>query len=230
MTDAVAELDRQVQRGSLFTQAVLQQLSQRASEGEVIVARLIDQLVERGLIDAEALGVVAENGPASAEGEPLDGELPEMPEPTITWPAVAIREDPEEPLQREPAYVDCAARMPVCHAVCCRLKFPLSAAEIEQAAVKWDIGHPYLIRHDADGCCTHNDRNSHGCTVYDQRPVVCRTYSCAGDKRIWSDFDNMVLNQAWIEEHLVPGDAMYLEAVVASMEVPVELSKKPAPA
>ena len=38
----------------------------------------------------------------------------------------------------------------------------------------------------------------------------------------------MILNRAWIEEHLTAGDGVYLEAVVASMEVPVELKRKPA--
>ncbi len=227
MPDPVHELDRQVQRGSLFTQAVLQQTSQRISETEVIVARLVDALAERGLVDPDQLGLVSDDRPVvGREPELADDELPEMPKPTITWPAVAIREDPAE--VTPPAFVDCEARMPVCKAVCCRLKFPLSAAEVERADVRWDIGHPYLIRHESDGYCSHNDRATHGCTVYDQRPTVCRTYSCVNDRRIWSDFDGMVLNEAWIEEHLGAGDGMYLEAVVASMEVPVELTRKPA--
>ena len=33
-------------------------------------------------------------------------------------------------------------------------------------------------------------------------PTVCRGYSCAGDKRIWSDFEGQVLNQEWIDAHL----------------------------
>ena len=33
-------------------------------------------------------------------------------------------------------------------------------------------------------------------------------YSCRGDGRIWSDFDGMVLNTAWITEHLGEGDAI----------------------
>ena len=145
----------------------------------------------------------------------------------LTWPAVAIREDPPEDERLAPATVDCDARMHVCHAVCCRLKFPLSAPEIGEATVKWDIGHPYLIRHESDGYCTHNDRSAHGCMVYERRPTVCRTYSCVGDKRIWADFDAMELNHAWIEEHLGGDDGMYFDSVVASMEVPVELTKKP---
>jgi Fe-S-cluster containining protein len=221
--DPIAELDRQVQRGSMFTQAVLQRTSVRISETEAILAGVIDQLAERGLLDPGAIGLCAEEEPPGSDGQ----ELTELASPTITWPAVAIREDPPEDERLAPATVDCDARMHVCHAVCCRLKFPLSAPEIGEATVKWDIGHPYLIRHESDGYCTHNDRSTHGCTVYDCRPTVCRTYSCVGDKRIWVDFDAMELNQAWIEEHLGTDDGMYVDSVVAAMEVPVELSRKP---
>ncbi|MFI5040818.1 MAG: YkgJ family cysteine cluster protein [Acidimicrobiales bacterium] len=224
MTDRITELDRQVQRGSMFTQAVLQRTSQRVSEAEAILARVIDQLAGRGLLDPEAMGLMADE-PVAPDGA---DEPPELPPPSVTWPAVAVREDPADEERSAPAYVDCEARMHVCGAVCCRLKFPLSAAEVEEGSVKWDIGHPYLIRHESDGYCTHNDRETHGCHVYDRRPTVCRTYSCAGDKRIWADFDAMVLNHAWIDEHLATGDGMYLQSVLASMDVPVELTEKPA--
>jgi Fe-S-cluster containining protein len=222
MNDPIAELDRQVQRGSMFTQAAFQRTSQRLSETETILARVIDYLAGLRLLDPVALGFDKTEEREGAEDE----ELPELPQPTITWPAVAIREDPCGGDPAPPAFVDCASRIHVCHAVCCRLKFPLSAVEIDEGAVKWDIGHPYLIRHESDGYCAHNNRVSHGCQVYDRRPTVCRTYSCAGDKRIWRDFDGMELNSAWIEEHLGPSDGMYLESVMASMEVPVELTRK----
>ena len=151
--DPISELDRQVQRGSMFTQAVLQRTSQRLSETEAILARVIDHLAARDLVDPEALGLVSE--------EPAAARRRNVPASTIPWPAVALREDdpgPSEP----PELVDCEARMPVCQAVCCRLKFPLSAPEVDQGLVKWDIGHPYLIRHESDGWCSHIDRGSQG--------------------------------------------------------------------
>jgi hypothetical protein len=39
---------------------------------------------------------------------------------------------------------------------------------------------------------------------------LCRRYNCRHDARIWSDFDAMVLNQAWIDDHLGGGDAILL--------------------
>jgi Fe-S-cluster containining protein len=86
----------------------------------------------------------------------------------------------------------------VCKAVCCTLPFPLSADEVEAGDVRWDLGHPYVIRHSAEGYCVHNDRATGGCGVYGKRPGVCRGYSCADDTRIWADFDNMVLNEEFL--------------------------------
>ena len=83
----------------------------------------------------------------------------------------------------------CLELLPICGARCCRLTFPLSSQDLDEGVVRWDHGRPYLIRHDADGACTHLDRaHGTGCTVYAQRPATCRTYDCRTDPRIWRDF------------------------------------------
>lgn len=201
---ALPELERQVERGAMFTQAVFQKSFTRLSTLEAVVWELVDTLVDKGAVaPSEIPGIAA----ARLEAD----ERADAPAPTsLPWPAVAIRVDPPEPKEIEP--VDCAARVHVCHGVCCRLKFALTQEEVEAGTVKWDIGHPYVIRQESDGYCTHNDRGTHGCTVYEDRPRLCADYTCANDSRIWSDFDNMVLNQAWIDEHLGDrGDAILLE-------------------
>ena len=41
----------------------------------------------------------------------------------------------------------------------------------------------------------HQERaGAHRCGVYQNRPLICRTYSCRNDKRIWLDFENYVVN------------------------------------
>jgi hypothetical protein len=199
----LAELERQVERGSMFTQAVFQKSFTRLSTLEAVVWELVETLVDKAVVaPAELPGAVAAR-------EEVDARSVEGPEPsTLPWPAVAIRVDPSEPKRSEP--VDCAARMHICQGVCCRLKFALTQEEVERGQVKWDIGHPYVIRQDSDGYCTHNSAGSHACTIYADRPTLCRDYSCQGDGRIWTDFDGMVLNQAWIDEHLASGDAILL--------------------
>ena len=114
---------------------------------------------------------------------------------------VAIRGDTDAPTV--PAdEIDCEARIPHCKAVCCRLRFPLTVHEIESGPVKWDLGRPYFNRQAPNGYCHCFDDASHGCTVYNDRPTPCRVYSCAGDDRIWKDFEGMVINQEWIDAHL----------------------------
>jgi Fe-S-cluster containining protein len=218
---AVAELDRQVERGSFFTQAVLQRGFSRLDKAETLLTRLVDVLTAHELVDPEELGYVLTRRPDEptvlvGSGED-DEELPpaEPGQAGIGWPTVALRvDDPEASAGSE---VDCDARMPICKAVCCKLKFPLSCDEVDSGKVKWDIGHPYVIRHESSGYCTHNDTATGRCHIYDDRPGVCRRYSCAGDTRIWSDFEHMVLNQQWIDEHLGARD-LHVAAVVPTME------------
>jgi len=87
----------------------------------------------------------------------------------------------------------CAELIPICGARCCRLSFALSTQDLDEGIIKFDLGRPYLIRHDEDGACTHLDRGTHGCGVYAARPAVCRQYDCRGDARIWADYDARVL-------------------------------------
>jgi Fe-S-cluster containining protein len=91
------------------------------------------------------------------------------------------------------ADVDCAARLHICRAICCKMAFPLSEQDVEEGIIRWELGDPYLARKGDDGLCYHLDRTTRFCTVREQRPIPCRGYSCQYDKRIWQDFDNMVL-------------------------------------
>jgi Fe-S-cluster containining protein len=88
--------------------------------------------------------------------------------------------------------VDCAARRKVCQSRCCRLNFPLSVQDLDERVVEWDYAFPYQIRQGEDGNCVHWSLEQ-GCTVYEHRPAICRTYSCERDTRIWADFDRWIL-------------------------------------
>jgi Fe-S-cluster containining protein len=90
--------------------------------------------------------------------------------------------------------IDCASRLHLCRGACCALVFPLSAQDIEEGVMRWEYGQPYMIRHGADDRCVHQDRETLGCTVYEHRPAICRTYDCRQDRRIWEDFDRGIVN------------------------------------
>jgi hypothetical protein len=190
--ESLEDLERQVVRGGLFTHTVLSELAGRLGEAEDFLYGLIDVLVEGKVVDGERLVAAAA---AARPSENAD-------EAAAPTPQIMMRVDPAEPPAT--ALVDCATRFPVCRAVCCQLGFALSAPEIEAGIVRWDLGRPYEIRHDQTGRCVHNDATTGACRVYDDRPRPCRAYSCANDERIWTDFDGMILNEAWIAEHVGP--------------------------
>jgi Fe-S-cluster containining protein len=201
----------------MFTQAVFQKSFTRLSVVEAMLKELVDTLEAKGVVVADELpGVSA--AAAEAEARAAHAEQRSDAERSMRWPNISIRVDPEEPDPTET--VDCDARMHVCHAVCCKLKFALTSDEVEAGLVKWDIGHPYVIRHSSSGYCTHNDPSSGGCTIYNDRPMLCRLYSCRRDTRIWKDFDNMVLNQEWIDEHIGGADAILLVDTCEADEAP----------
>jgi Fe-S-cluster containining protein len=186
----VERLERQVERGSLFTHTALSETADRLSEVEAMLYGLIDVVVQRGAVDASEIGAASAKVRAALDAA---GE-------TVS-PGVALRVDPEIAATQAFVPVNCDERLPICKGICCKLSFALSQAEVEAGRVRWDLGQPYFIRHEADGRCTHQDRQCHRCGVYEDRPAVCKGYSCANDTRIWKDFEKMTLNTEWIEQN-----------------------------
>ena len=90
--------------------------------------------------------------------------------------------------------IDCADRVALCQAACCRLRVPLSREEIDEHVVQWDTARPYLNRQRHDGYCVHCDEATHECAIYEQRPGICRTFDCRSDQRIWIDFERRIPN------------------------------------
>jgi hypothetical protein len=190
MPDSIQELERQVDRGNLFAHSALTEQAARLNEATALVNGLAGLLVHRGLVDADELMAVIEQVRTQTEQAGDSARL-----------GVVVRKHGTGS-EHDGGPVDCAARIPVCKAVCCRLRFALTVEEIDSGPVKWDLGRPYYNRVDSDGYCQQFDRETRGCGVYDQRPGPCRGYSCENDARIWTDFEGMVLNHEWIDEHL----------------------------
>jgi Fe-S-cluster containining protein len=113
------------------------------------------------------------------EGQPAD-------------PKVYLVDTPDKYAVANTPVIDCEARYHLCHGVCCKLWFSLSAQDLDERHVRWNYAQPYAIAQDADGRCVHQDRASFHCTVYEHRPYICRTYDCSTDKRIWLDFENRI--------------------------------------
>ncbi len=191
--DATGKLERQLERSQLFTHTALGEGFAKIAETSSFLYGLLDLLLAKGMIhEAELETAVARVREQMQAGGELAG------------PGTAIRPDSGATTSGMVA-VDCNSRMHVCKAVCCKLNFALSVPEIESGKVKWDLGRPYFIRHEADGYCTHLQQSCGGCSVYKDRPLICRTYSCAHDGRIWKNFEAMELNTEWIAANLPPG-------------------------
>jgi Fe-S-cluster containining protein len=88
--------------------------------------------------------------------------------------------------------IDCAARMHLCKARCCRLAVALDFQDLDDG-LRWEYGRPYeLKRRREDGYCVYSAPGSHACTAYEVRPAICRAYDCTEDKRIWDDFEQRI--------------------------------------
>lgn len=186
----LSELERQTEKATLFAHTVLTEQIVRQNESDAFLYGLIDYLTQKGIVLPDELQTVV----ASVRKEVLEKK-------EFASLGAAIRIDSNEDASSF-IPVNCEDRMPVCQAVCCKLSFPLSVEEIESGQIKWELGKPYHIRHLSNGYCCHINTENKACMVYEHRPSVCRKYSCATDKRIWTDFDKMILNQEWITAHL----------------------------
>jgi len=84
--------------------------------------------------------------------------------------------------------IDCAARIPLCGAKCCTFEVTLSAQDVAERALPFDILEPYKLPKAPDGQCACRAADG-ACTVYEHRPGACRAYDCRNDPRVWIDFD-----------------------------------------
>jgi hypothetical protein len=206
MPDSIQELERQVDRGNLFAHSALTEQAARLNEATALVNGLAGLLVHRGLVDADELMAVIDQVRTQTEAA---GETARL--------GVVVRKQGTGS-EHQGGPVDCAARIPVCKAVCCRLRFALTVEEIESGPLKWDLGRPYYNRVDSDGYCQQLDRETYACGVYEERPAPCRGSSCEHDDRIWTDFEGMVLNQEWIDERLAVNVSSPVEVFMSAAD------------
>lgn len=181
---ALSALYKQIAEGFLYTHAQLNESTKSTLEASAFLYALIELLNERGLLPIDELDARKNEvikrlvKKHSAKGA---GVLLQEPE----YDKYAFDQEAE---------IDCASRIRLCKAACCRLPFALSKQDIREAVVRWDLGQPYVIAQDDDGYCTHMDRNQYRCRVREHRPVPCRAYDCRKDHKIWLNFADRVIN------------------------------------
>jgi hypothetical protein len=165
-----------VERGLRFNHIVAHETRVKVGELSASFYALMETLIARGIVpvdDYEARRKVTlqrEQDKAKSELAPQISTIPDK---------YKLEQLPE---------IDCEARLPLCKARCCTLRFPLSIQDLDERIVRWDYARPYQIGRRSDGYCVHNEPGTCHCNVYEHRPGVCRQYDCRNDKRIWIDF------------------------------------------
>ena len=175
---------REVAEGLLYTHSRLNANTGKGLETASFLHALIELLDEKGIITVDELDTRKR-----AVGQRLVEQYRHN-------GSGVMLQDPEYDKYafEEGVTIDCASRVHLCRAACCRLPFALSRQDIREGVVHWDLGQPYLIAHDGNGTCGHLDPEARACTVWPQRPVPCRAFDCRRDARIWLDFERMIVN------------------------------------
>lgn len=182
--DACRRLRREVSEGLVSADARLSKTRIDSLEAAAFLYALVELLVEKNLLSIDELDDrkrdVAKRLVRKHEDDG-GGVLLQEPE----YDKYNFQEEVE---------IDCATRIHLCGAACCRLPFALSRQDIREGVVRWDLGQPYLIAQGEDGYCTHLQPGNCRCTVHEKRPVPCRAYDCRKEKKIWLDFEKGVVN------------------------------------
>ena len=174
----------EVAGGLLYCHSRLNANTSKLLESASFLYALVELLEEKGLVELTEL----ESRKREVAKRLLDSFLDK-------GMGVAMQEDERDKYTfSETVEIDCASRVHLCKAACCRMSFALSQQDVEEGVIRWDLGRPYLIAQDADGYCRHLDRETNCCTVRDQRPLPCRGYDCRKDKRVWIDFERRIVN------------------------------------
>jgi Fe-S-cluster containining protein len=116
----------------------------------------------------------------------------QMQEMNTHWEGAEVLTDPTDKYSVEPVQIDCQQRLHLCKAACCRLHFTLSPQDLEEGFVRFNVRRPFHIAQREDGWCSHCDKGTKRCNVHANRPIICRTYDCRKDARIWESFDEMI--------------------------------------
>jgi len=182
--DTARDLRAEMVEGLLYIHGRLSANTGKILESASFLYALIELLHEKGLLSIDEL-----DARKQLVGERL---------------ADQFRQNGTGILLQEPEYdkytfqdetkIDCAGRIHLCQAACCRLPFALSRQDVREGIIHWNLGRPYIIAQDEDGYCHHLERGACRCSVRQHRPVPCRAYDCRSEKRIWLDFDSMLVN------------------------------------
>lgn len=187
-------VEEHLARGLQFANLLGSVNQEQTAANTLLLQSLVELLIAKGVVHIHEL---EERKKALAEA--MDARNAEA-------PRVHLVEAPDKYAPEHSVPVDCASRIDVCRMVCCKLWFALSVQDLTEGIVRWNYGMPYSIAQGEDGFCVHLE-HGRGCGIYANRPLVCRSYDCRNDGRIWEDFERKVLSDQAIKalSGLAPG-------------------------
>lgn len=183
MEDSLAEFEKRISKGFQFAD-MLGFINQKGlKENQILLHSLLELMISKGIIrlheleerKSEITKYFEEKGQNSAK--------------------IHLVETADKYQFKSDVQIDCENRIHLCKASCCKLWFALSKQDLDEGIVKWNYYRPYEIARHEDGYCSHLDKsNKCSCKIYHNRPLVCRSYDCREDKRIWLDFEKRIPN------------------------------------
>ena len=165
-------------RGLQFANIMLTINQDQARETAAHVLALTELLVQKGLLAEDEVTTTLDR---------VREEIAEQPAPKVRLSDLGDKYAPAENIE-----IDCHNRLHLCQARCCTFAFYLTKQDLDEGVARWDYGNPYWIRQGDDGYCVHADPTTRRCTIWAQRPHVCRRYDCREDKRVWLDYANYI--------------------------------------
>jgi Fe-S-cluster containining protein len=184
------ELERQVDRGALFNYGMHTSTLDRMHDLAIFVFSGLEIMIKKGLMTKAELQHITKEVREAMKDQHWTKQI-----------GFSLNGEKGSKYDTPTAQVDCEARMPLCKGVCCYMEHPLQTTDVEEGVVQWDHARPYWIRKKADGACAHLAEGQR-CGIFEQRPMVCRVYTCEKDPRVWKDFAARVPNTEEIEKLL----------------------------
>jgi Fe-S-cluster containining protein len=156
----------------------------RIYQASVHIYALIDLLVDTGII---------KKGDFEKRMALVDKHLKESYKETRVGVLIHEQADADKYQLKDLPEIDCESRKHICHTACCGFTFSLSIQDIHEG-VRWNLANPFVSVRGDNGYCVHWQPDGMRCSLYERRPLSCRTYDCRNDPRIWVDFDKKIIN------------------------------------
>lgn len=174
---------REILDGFLYSYRQIDTSAVKLYEASVHLYALAELLVAKGIISTDELEEQKKEVKERLNQSFKDAEI-----------GVRVRrQEVDKYALTSEAKIDCENRIHLCHGACCSFAYPLTMQDIKEG-VRWSLGRPFLNARGSDGYCVHWQHDCSRCSIYENRPAVCREYDCRHDSRVWLDFEKMVIN------------------------------------